>query len=174
MTVRKIVLVGNPVLRQECTEIREFDSADMVVADLRDTLLDFRTNNGFGSGIAAPQIGISVRALYISTKEFEGELLNPKITSHSKETGLFWDACFSFEGAFFMKVKRWTSVEVEYFDLSGKKKSINGMSEHLAALMQHEIDHLNRTLFIDHVVREGEYVIPTSVWIKMSKPLRAD
>jgi peptide deformylase len=171
MAIREIVLVGDSILRQKCDE--SGSESAKIITDLKDTLLDFRSKNGFGSGIAAPQIGILTRAVYISTKEFEGELLNPKVVGHGKETGLFWDACFSFEGAFFAKVKRWISVEVEYFDLAGEKKTLKGMSEHLSALLQHEIDHLDGVLFIDHAVKEGDYAVPTSIWMKMGTPLRA-
>ncbi|MFH1520622.1 MAG: peptide deformylase [Candidatus Micrarchaeota archaeon] len=174
MVVKTIRLVGDPVLRQECPDIKDYHSVTQIVEDLQDTLLDFRTKNGFGSGIAAPQIGETVRAIYISTKEFEGEILNPQITKHSDVTALFWDACFSFEPSFFAKVKRWTSVEVEYYDILGNKKIIKNTTEHLAALLQHEIDHINKVLFIDRIVQQGDYIIPCSVWKHMGKPLRVD
>ncbi|VVC02623.1 Peptide deformylase [Candidatus Bilamarchaeum dharawalense] len=172
MVVREIKLVGDPILRDKCSEVTDFESAKQVVVDLKDTLQEFRKKNGFGSGIAAPQIGVSTRAIYVSTQEFEGEMLNPKIIKHSKQTALFWDECFSFEAAFFAKVKRWVSIELEYQDLSGNRKTMKVTDEHLGTLLQHEIDHLNQILFIDRIVREGEYILSCNAWKQLGKPLK--
>lgn len=174
MGIKRVRLVGDPVLRKKCQKITEFHSTKKIVGDLRDTLEDFRTKNGFGSGIAAPQIGAPLSAIYIITKEFEGEMLNPKITKHSKETAMYWDECFSFELAFFGKVKRWTRIEVEYYDSSGSKKTVQATDEHFATLLQHEIDHLNGILFIDRLVRNGDFILSPAAWKRLGKPLRAD
>ena len=172
MTVRGIRIVGDPILRERCKEVTNFNSINGVVTDLRDTLADFRNKNGFGSGIAAPQVGYVDRVIYISTPKFDGEMINPRIAGHGIETGLFWDECFSFELAFFAKVERWLTVEIEYSDSFGNIKMIKADDEHLSNLLQHEIDHLDGILFVDKAVKDGDYILTPSAWKKLGKPLR--
>ncbi|MEE8576255.1 MAG: peptide deformylase, partial [candidate division Zixibacteria bacterium] len=100
MPVREILQLGNPLLRQKAEALRDVDSAEAksAVVDLRDTLRAFRESNRFGRAIAAPQIGISLRLLYVEMPDgpLSGPIFNPVITSQSSETLLLWDDCLSF------------------------------------------------------------------------------
>lgn len=173
MAVKEIMLAGNPVLRKKAEEIMNAKTEKELVQDLRDTLEDFKKKEGLGRGIAAPQIGISKRALYIITDKFSGELINPKITKHSEETSLWWDSCFSYKAAVFAKAKRWNWIEVEYFDVNGEKKIIKAAGK-LSELLQHEIDHLDGILFIDRKVEKGEWLIMRKEWEKFGKPSKVE
>lgn len=164
-----------PALRTKCTKMRDFGSARALVEDLRDTLVDFRKREGMGRGIAAPQIGVLQRALYIITPEFEGEMLNPLIVSHGSKEVLYWDACFSFKAAFFVKVLRHEKIKVEYYDLSGNRKTLKATGG-LPELLQHEIDHLDGVLFVDRAIRDAHDRYPLIMreeWGKLGRPGKA-
>lgn len=151
MAVRTILLLGNPILREKCKAIRQFNAPALrkLIVDLRDTLYDFRKKNGFGRGIAAPQIGVNRRIIFIHVDE-PIVLINPIITRRSRKLFSLWDDCFSFPNLL-VKVKRHSHIEVRYQDEAGKKhmlKARGGLSE----LIQHEIDHINRILAIDRAI----------------------
>lgn len=172
MAVREILLAGDKLLRETSGRITDFHSVRPLVNNLKDTLLDFQKRNGIGRGIAAPQIGIQMRAIFISMKDFEGELLNPSIVAHDEDIMLTWDSCFSFKAAFFAKVPRWKEVSVEYQDQDGTKQRITAR-DGLSELLQHEIDHLDGILFVDRMMQRGDFIIMREQWEKLGKPLLA-
>ncbi len=162
MSAREILLLGNPVLRQQCTPVKSAIPGDAraTIQDLRDTLAQFRSQRGFGRGIAAPQIGSTQRIIYIDY-EFTGPLINPIIVRKSRKRFRLWDDCFSFPDIL-AYVQRNYSVEVAFLDEHGKRKSIKAEGA-LSELLQHEIDHINGILAIDraldskHIVLRSEY-----------------
>ena len=167
MSVREILQLGNPTLRVKCTPATSFsmEKLSVMVNDLRDTLYDFRSRHGFGRGIAAPQIGVTQRVIFIHIDE-PLALVNPVITKRSRKLMTLWDDCFSFPNLL-VKVRRNLSIEVRYQDIEGRKqvmKAEDGLSE----LLQHEIDHINGVLAIDraidskHIVCRSEY----EKWVK--------
>ncbi len=151
MPVRNILLLGNPILHQKCAPVKSVDSEETrtIVNDLRDTLELFRTQHGFGRGIAAPQIGALRKIIYIDF-EFTGPLINPKIMKRSRKKFHLWDDCFSFPDLL-AYVQRNLSIEVEFANEQGKKKRLKA-SGALSELLQHEIDHLNGVLAIDRAI----------------------
>ena len=173
MSVREILLLGNPTLRVKCTSVRSFKKEGMgpLVDDLRDTLTDFKTRNGFGRGISAPQIGWAERVIFIHVDR-PLALVNPLITRRSRTMMTLWDDCFSFPGLL-VKVKRNLSIEVRYRDLEGERHTL-AAGEGLSELLQHEIDHLDGILAIDravdskHIVLRSEY----EKWLKEQKNAR--
>src|SRR5262249_49285047 len=93
MAIRRIIQLGDPLLRRISAPVLE---AESVLADLRDTLHEFQRTHGFGRGISAVQIGEPVRVIYM---EFEGKpysLINPEFDFLSEEKFRLWDDCFSF------------------------------------------------------------------------------
>lgn len=162
MAVREIVLLGNPVLRAESGQVKTFADPDVcrTIEDLSDTLEDFRATHGFGRGIAAPQIGVSKRIVFIHVDE-PMPLINPIITRRSRQLMTLWDDCFSFPDIV-VKVKRHVRISVSYQDESGRERSLDAVGS-LSELLQHEIDHVNGILAIDraidskHVVLRSEY-----------------
>ena len=160
MAVKNIIKIGEELLRKKSLSITHFGTEELqqLEEDLRDTLIAFRKKYGYGRGIAAVQIGTLKRAIYVKTEEFEGILINPKIIKKSEKMFWTWDSCFSADIAFFVKILRHYEVEVEYFDISGKKKSLPATNS-LSELLQHEIDHLDGTLFVDYISNPKEIVM---------------
>lgn len=169
MAARPIMLLGNPILRQECRRVRDVRSGGVpeIIGDLRDTLVEFRARKGFGRGISAPQIGATEQVIYVDY-EYTGALLNPRITRRSRKKFTLWDDCFSFPDLL-VKVARNMSVEVDYLDESGKKRTLKaegGLSE----LLQHEIDHLHGVLAVDRAI-DSRHIILRSELEKLSHPV---
>ncbi len=155
MATQKIIFIGDETLRKKSEPVTEFNTPVLLrlEEDLRDTLFSFRQKHGYGRGIAAVQIGVLQRAIYIKTDSFEGMMLNPEIVRKSEEMFWTWDSCFSADAAFFVKVKRHYEIQVEFYDKEGTKKSVKA-SGGLSELLQHEIDHLDGILFIDYLDSE--------------------
>jgi|ERR1041385_1083363 peptide deformylase len=171
MAVREILLLGNPVLRAKCATVKNFSdpSLNTTIDDLRDTLADFRARHGFGRGIAAPQIGITERIIFINIDE-PIVLINPRISKQSRKIMTLWDDCFSFPDIM-VKVKRNVNITVEFHDASGKKRNLEA-SNSLSELLQHEIDHVNGILAIDRAI-DSKHIVLRSEWKKLFHPERA-
>jgi len=154
MAVRTVRQLGDPVLREECKEVRDASAQEigMLVEDLKDTLAFWRKTTGYGRGIAAPQIGVSQRVVLLRLPgEEPWPLVNPKIIDRSSEHIVVWDACLSFL-SIFMQVERSRDITVQYQDLEGQTHQIQaGELRDLSELLQHEIDHLDGILCIDRV-----------------------
>lgn len=123
-----------------------------VIKDLHDTLNNFRKTNGFGRGIAAPQIGILKRIIYIHFPQegIDGAFINPRIIRKSRTKIRLWDDCFSFPGLL-VRVERAREVAVEYTDETGKGRTIIAGGD-LSELLQHEIDHLDGILAVERAI----------------------
>jgi peptide deformylase len=85
MAKREIILLGNAILHKRCRSVNigEIVKISSLIEDLRDTLVDFRERNGYGRGIAAPQIGSNLRILYIGA-DMDQAFINPKIVKQSR------------------------------------------------------------------------------------------
>ena len=150
MTVLRILTIPDPRLKHKSIEVEIFNSdLQKIVKDMYDTLYA----SGNGIGLAAPQVGIKKRIVVIDLKE-DGKFdpitfINPKVIKFSEEKFINEEGCLSVP-EYHAEVERSKEVEVEWFDEKGKrkKKKIKGL---LSICVQHEIDHLNGTLFIDHL-----------------------
>jgi peptide deformylase len=154
MAVRTMRQLGDPVLREPCKEVQDASAPEIraLVEDLQDTLAYWREATGYGRGIAAPQIGVAERVIFLRLPgEEPWPLINPKITERSAERIVVWDACLSFL-CIFMQVERHREITVRYEDLQGESHEIRaGEERNLSELLQHEIDHLDGILCIDRV-----------------------
>ena len=115
MSVRRILQLGDPLLRKVSAAVGDPVSARGVVQDLRDTLHEFQRTHGFGRGISAIQIGVAERIIYL---EFEGKfycLINPQWVRMSAEKFQLWDDCFSFPDLM-VRVERSVSAGIHYTD----------------------------------------------------------
>lgn len=170
MAIREILRLGNPILFEKCEEIEDFNSTKTAetIQDLKDTLLNFKKENGFGRGIAAPQIGILKRIIYIDyqTEKLSGPLINPQIVWQSRERIQLWDDCFSFPDLM-VKVERVKEIGVEFFNSSGEKTFINAMGD-LSELLQHEIDHLDGILSVQRAIGPKAFAFRQE-WTKFIK-----
>jgi peptide deformylase len=152
MTIRDTVQMGNPLLRQTSECVADPSAADIaaLIQDLNDTLADWRQRTGYGRGIAAPQIGVQKRVVWIRIPEQEPiALINPEIVWRSPETFTVWDACLSYFVVFF-QVERARRVHVRYQDPTGSWHMLEAEDD-LAELLQHELEHLDGHLAIDLV-----------------------
>jgi peptide deformylase len=165
--VREILLLGNPVLRSSCARVKNFadPAVGETIADLRDTLGAFRSSHGFGRGIAAPQIGVTRRILFIHLEQ-EFALINPEIVKKSKKMMTLWDDCFSFPDIL-VKVRRHVGIAVAFRDKEGTRRTLEATGG-LSELLQHEIDHLDGVLAIDRAV-DSQHIVLRSEWNKMKE-----
>ena len=158
-SVRPVALIGNPVLRVQCGATQPLPHERQ---DLIDTLTDFRRRNGFGRGIAAPQIGIPKRFIALQleedgTKTIPTRILqDPKITWKSDETMTLFDDCMSLPWIL-CKVQRHESISIKFENEQGQLEEWNKCPRALSELLQHEIDHLDGILITD-IVQEGGIV----------------
>ena len=140
----QIIPGNNPILREKSKEIA--NPKDPAVANLvKQMITTLRLNHGVG--LAAPQIGETVR-LFIVEVDYELHVfINPVIKSAGRDKITMEEGCLSFPGIF-KPVERSKKITVSYYDLEGKKKSLKARGM-LARVVQHEYDHLEGVLFID-------------------------
>ena len=143
-----IITHPNPILRQKSLAINpeqilnsEFKK---FVKDMGKIML-----KKDGAGLAAPQVGKNIRVIIIETENGPQAYINPKILKKSWRKNVMEEGCLSIPGVF-GKVKRSTTICLEYSDLETKKHKIK-TSGLLARVFQHEIDHLDGILFIDKI-----------------------
>ncbi|MBI3209224.1 MAG: peptide deformylase [Candidatus Solibacter usitatus] len=157
MAIRRILLLGDPALRQVSTPVSDVAAAASVIDDLRDTLHEFQRTHGFGRGISAVQIGALSRVIYI---EFEGApyvLINPAFDHLSAETFELWDDCFSFPGLL-VRVKRSCEVGLSFLDQTGNRQTLQA-SGAFSELLQHEMDHLDGILAVDRALDRNAFCL---------------
>jgi peptide deformylase len=150
MSVRRILQLGDPLLRAISTPVETSKEAAEIFIDLRDTLHDFQRTHGFGRGISAIQISETKRLIYI---EYDGRaysLRNPVYEVQSEEKFALWDDCFSFP-ELLVWLERSQFVRVRYQDEHGASKILEA-SGALSELLQHEIDHLDGILAVDRAL----------------------
>ncbi|OWK26449.1 peptide deformylase [Rhizobium yanglingense] len=152
MTIKPLIILPDPVLRQVSKPIERVD-ADLkrLADDMLETMYDAP-----GIGLAAIQVGVPRRILVIDVSR-EGEekqpqvFINPKIVKSSDERSVYEEGCLSIPD-YYAEVERPATVSVEYLDRDGKAQTVEADGL-LATCLQHEIDHLNGVLFIDYISR---------------------
>ena len=145
MAVIPMRVLPDPVLRQKAKRVRIIDSSiKKLIEDMRETM-----HATGGVGLAAPQIGVPLRVIVIGMPEEEDiALINPEVVRRKGER-LVSEGCLSVPG-YFGEIKRAESVTVKGLDPNGKEIRIKA-NELLAEALEHEIDHLNGVLYIDHL-----------------------
>lgn len=147
MTVQPIRLFGDPVLRVPAAPVTDFDKElRVLVRDLTETMLEAP-----GVGLAAPQLGVSLRVFTYDVDDVVGHLVNPVLTlTDEQQDGD--EGCLSFPGLTF-PTKRSLGFVATGFNMYGDPVVLEG-TELLARCAQHETDHLDGILFIDRLDRE--------------------
>ena len=175
MPAREILQLGNETLWQESLTVVDPHSVDTrsVIRDLSETLAAFRTATGFGRGIAAPQIGVLKRVIFIRMQPvgFSGALINPHVTCTSNDQIELWDDCFSFPDLM-VRVRRAAAVRVEYIDEHGAPSFIEAEAD-LSELLQHEIDHLDGILAVQRAISSTAFAT-RSEWERNLKRTSGD
>lgn len=155
MPVQCVLQLGDPLLRKKCATVGDPAAPEIrgLVTDLADTLAHWSAKTGYGRGIAAPQIGILQRVIFLKLpSEDPWPLINPEILNRSDDKIVVWDACLSFL-SIFMQVQRDLEITVRYQDLNGETHVVKaGEDRSLSELLQHEIDHLDGILALDRVI----------------------
>jgi len=147
MATLKVRLYGDLVLRKKCQEVEEVNKG---IKKLLDDMAETMYQNE-GVGLAAPQVGVLKRVIVVDIGEGLTALANPKILwRQGKATAP--EGCLSLPGIF-LDVKRSQEVVVEGIDRDGETQQI-GAADLFARALQHEIDHLNGILIIDHISRK--------------------
>jgi peptide deformylase len=149
----KVLLLGDPRLRERAREIEDFDAPEVVAARtaLAETLGEFRRRHGFGRAIAAPQIGVPLRMIAVNLGEGPFFVMNPAVTWTSDETFTMWDDCMSFPGLL-VRHSRHRAISLTYQDGRGDEHRWERMALAPAELLQHEIDHLDGVLAVDRAL----------------------
>ena len=162
MRPAEILLLGDPRLRRVCRPVADFADPGLrrECARLTATLLDFQRRHGFGRAIAAPQIGVERRIVAIDPAHGPPLLINPEITWRSPEAMSLWDDCMSFPGLL-VRLRRSRSVSLRYRDAEGKAHDWNELEPGTAELVQHELDHLEGVLAVDHALDREAIVLRT-------------
>ena len=173
MPVREILQMGNPLLWEKSGHVEEFDSEETraTITDLSDTLKTFRDSHGFGRGIAAPQIGILKRVIYIRMQDMklDGPFINPEIVWADPKEIELWDNCFSLPDLV-VKVSRAIRVKVRYIDKKGNRQELDASGD-LSELLQHEIDHLGGILAVQRAVSPTAFMT-FAEWRRQGRPMR--
>ena len=148
MAVLPIRNFPDPVLRQRAAEVTEVtDVHRRLVRDMIDTMREAP-----GVGLAGPQVGVLERIFVWEVDDEYGAVFNPEIVKHSDEKIVDTEGCLSLPGLTY-DVERSLQVTVRGVDENGEEIEIEG-DDLLARVFQHEIDHLDGVLFIDHLSEE--------------------
>ena len=146
MTVRPIRYLGDPVLRRPAKKVRRVDdSIRRLIADMTESMVEAQ-----GVGIAAPQIGVGLRVVVIGMPDEEPyPLINPEVIKRSGERRIY-EGCLSVPG-YRGELTRSTKVTVKALDGNGREIRIKAEEDLLAQALEHEVDHLNGTLYVDRL-----------------------
>jgi len=151
MAIRRILTAGEPILRERTKRVSTFDaSLHRLLDDMLETMRDAP-----GVGLAANQIGIPLQVAIIEIDERITELVNPQVIKVSGEQ-VDWEGCLSIPG-YVAEVARHDKVAVKARDRHGREFRVKG-TELFSRALQHEIDHLNGNLYIDHLETVDELV----------------
>ena len=150
MSTRDIVWAPDRVLKTNCTPVTEIDGdIRQILDDMLETMYAAP-----GIGLAAPQIGLTKRLLVVDILRDDEEnrplkVINPEIVWSSEELNTYEEGCLSLPGHY-GEVTRPAQVTVQFLDETGAEKRMDADGL-LATCLQHEIDHLNGVLFVDHI-----------------------
>lgn len=151
-----IIQIGNPILRNQANTIS--NTTDIKITQLAQDLIT-TAEAANGVGIAAPQVAQSYRLFIMASrpsiryphapKMSPTAVINPVILAHNDEIVKDWEGCLSVPNIRGL-VPRYREIEVEYTDIHGAKKQ-QVLTDFVARIFQHELDHLDGILFVDRV-----------------------
>ena len=154
--IQPIYIYGSEVLRAKAEDIdlNDKEYISNLVKDLKETLA-----HADGCGLAAPQIGVSKRALIVDgtgmvdvydyLKDFKRTMINPVIIEESEDENVYSEGCLSISGIY-GDVKRPASITVEYYNENGEKVT-EKFYKFACRMVQHEMSHLDGDMFVDHL-----------------------
>ncbi|AEH51128.1 peptide deformylase [Pseudothermotoga thermarum] len=150
--MKKIRLLGDPVLRKKTKEVEIIDdNVKAFIKELFETMYQYD-----GVGLAAPQVGVSLR-IFVMDDGTPRAFINPKIIYASPEKVVDEEGCLSIPGVF-ENVERSKEVIVRYIDENGQERE-EKFIDRSARIVQHEYDHLEGRLFIDLLPAERRFAL---------------
>jgi peptide deformylase len=151
MSVRNVLPLGDPRLYVPSSAVMPGDVGALadVAVDLRDTLYDFRKSYGAGRAIAAPQLGVPKRLVYLDVPE-PALLFNPELSAHSESRMEVWDDCLCFPDLL-VRVLRHRSCVLTWRDRDWVERRMP-LEGALSELLQHEVDHLDGILAVSRAI----------------------
>ena len=158
MTLRKILIEPNEILRQKSLPVENVDKdIQILMDDMLETMYAAP-----GIGLAAIQVGIPKRVIVLNIEQKEGKknplfFVNPEVIEKSENKSTYEEGCLSVPGQF-AEIDRPERCYVKYLDYYGEKKEIKAEGM-LATCIQHEIDHLEGILFIDYLSKLKQSMI---------------
>ena len=160
--------LGHPVLRRKAKPVRRVGDRQLQTL-IKKMMQDMRRARGVG--IAAPQVGKSLRLFIVASRPNPRypsapnmkplAMINPRLLAHSRTTHTAWEGCLSIPGIR-GQVPRYNKIQIQYISESGKVEKMT-LTGFVARIFQHELDHINGTVFLDRVqetrtlVTEKEY-----------------
>lgn len=155
-TLDDLLLLGDPRLYQVCGPVlpEELPLVKEWIDDMHHVIQQIRQKYNFGRAIAAPQLGIMKRLVYMNVDK-PVVFINPELSGLSDEKFELWDDCMSFPNLL-VKVSRHRHITVNYLDESWQPQQWN-MSDSLAELLQHECDHLDGILCTMRAIDEKSF-----------------
>ena len=155
-TLKDLLLLGDPRLYAVCEPVlsSELPLVKDWVADLDNVMAEVKARYNFGRAIAAPQLGIMKRVIYMNIDR-PVVFINPELTHLSEELFELWDDCMSFPNLL-VKVQRHRSLTIKYLDERWQPREWD-MKDELSELLQHEYDHLNGVLCTMRAIDEKSF-----------------
>lgn len=167
MTVRPIRYLGDPVLRAPARRItRVDDSIRRLIGDMMESMVAAQ-----GVGLAAPQIGVSLRLVVLGMPDEEPfALINPEIVKRSGSRRLEAEGCLSVPG-YRSAITRAERVTVKALDANGREVRIKAEENLLAQALEHEIDHVNGILYVDRIDSLSDLLkFEDGMWVAAKAP----
>ena len=148
-----VLMLGHPGLRSVCDPVVDFEDPGFVKEGRRlmFVLQQFWAEHGFGRAIAAPQIGVTKRMIAMNLGEGPFLIVNPEIVWESEERFSLWDDCMSFP-FLMVRLTRAASLTLSWQDHRGQSQLWDQVDRPRSELLQHEIDHLDGVLAVDHAM----------------------
>ena len=171
--IRPTLELGNPTLRQAAAPVADPTGPETrdLIADLRDTLHDFRARNGWGRALGAPVIGVPSRVIVVDYDDTSLVLVNPSFERWSGDMVAGYESCITFP-AIWGCVSRPSSVVVVAYDETGAPYRLEAEGD-LARIVQHEIDHLDGLTWLDREP-DVESLCTTGEYQRRYRPRPAD
>ena len=150
MALLPIIVAPDPRLKKECAHVKEVtDDVRQFMDDMLETMY-----NAPGIGLAAPQVGVTKRIIVVDVSRNQRtdrpyKMVNPEIIWHSDQVADYEEGCLSLPDQY-AQVKRPDEIHLRYIDSDGIIQNLK-TSGILATCIQHEIDHLDGKLFVDHI-----------------------
>jgi len=162
MAVREVLLLGDPRLHEVCEPVEnsEVPQLETVVEDLHDTLMECRQRLGAGRAIAAPQIGVMKRLVYMHIDR-PVVFVNPVLDRPSDEMIELWDDCLSFPDLL-VRVSRHRACRIRYRDMDWREQELY-LENDLSELLQHECDHLDGVLAVARAIDGQSFALRASL-----------